>query len=274
NYEGQIAQVRARPTCVKSSRPQIGCIGEGLKANMIGALTKDAAAAYSQIITRYPVMDREEDAKKRLAALHQPIPRPTKAAVARNGAEEDSRRETTTLVKLMSVVKKGPDVSQAAKVGEPSLVDPTPISANQVERDTIRETLAGPRGTHSLSVEAVAGGTPAANQPAPRSDTATTNAANAEPFARPNSTVPGDPNELKPSGPADANELTPLAGSQSVGPSDAALPPPTQINEIHQGQRSSNSSAAASSGSSLASDQDISSSRKKKKKGLRKFIPF
>src|SRR5580692_10399317 len=99
DYEGQVAQVRARPTCVKTS-PQPGCVLETDKANMIEILSKNAAAAYSQIITRYPLMDRGEDAKKRLAALHQPIPRPTKAAVAQNKAEEDSRREADALGRL------------------------------------------------------------------------------------------------------------------------------------------------------------------------------
>src|SRR6202049_3622275 len=35
NYEGQIAQMRARATCVKTS-PQPGCIGEQVKANIVG----------------------------------------------------------------------------------------------------------------------------------------------------------------------------------------------------------------------------------------------
>ena len=46
-------------------------------------------------------MDRSDDAKKRLAALHQPIPRPTKADVAQNRAELASRSEATTVQKLM-----------------------------------------------------------------------------------------------------------------------------------------------------------------------------
>ncbi len=119
DYEGQITQLRARPTCIKTS-PQPGCVGEQIKANMIEELTRQAGAAYSQIITRYPVMDRGDDAKKRLAALHQPIPRPTRAAVAQNRAEEESRREATTLDRLMGVVKKGPDVSLASKIGDPT----------------------------------------------------------------------------------------------------------------------------------------------------------
>src|SRR6202050_1728286 len=125
NYEGQIAQMRARPTCVKTS-PQRGCVPEQVKANMIEELTKEAAGGYYQIITRYPVMDRGGDAKKRLGTPPQPIPRPTKAAVAQNRAEEESRRESTPLDLALSLVKKGPNVDLAAKVGDPTLVDPTP----------------------------------------------------------------------------------------------------------------------------------------------------
>ena len=184
---------------------------------MIEELTKEASAAYSQIITRYPVMEREDDAKKRLAALHQPIPRPTKAAVAQNKAEEDSRREDSTLDQLMSVLKKGPDVSQAAKVGEPPLVDPTPISANQLITDTMRKVMGPPAGEKGLAAEIVKDAPPAANEPAPRSDAAADN----QPFARvnkaadPNELKPAaDANELKPAGPADPNELKPAAESR------------------------------------------------------------
>src|SRR5579862_1905505 len=181
DYEGQIAQLRLRPTCVKTS-PTPGCVGEQIKANMIEELTKQAAGAYSQIITRYPVMDRSDDARKRLVALHQPVPRPTKAALAQNRREDESRRESTTLTRLMSVVKKGPDVDMAAKVGDPTLVDPTPVAANQETIRTTREAMGLPTGDHSVSVEAVGTGTPGANQPAPRSDTPPP--ASTDPFAR------------------------------------------------------------------------------------------
>ncbi|HMH08675.1 MAG TPA: outer membrane protein assembly factor BamD, partial [Terriglobales bacterium] len=58
-YEGEIAMVRSRPG------------NETAKARMIEEFTKDAAAAYSRILTRYPLMERTEDAKARLEALHQ-----------------------------------------------------------------------------------------------------------------------------------------------------------------------------------------------------------
>jgi outer membrane protein assembly factor BamD len=280
DYEGQIAQLRLRPTCVKTS-PQPGCVGEQIKANMIEELTKQAAGAYSQIITRYPVMDRGDDAKKRLVALHQPVPRPTKAALAQNRREDQSRRESTTVTRLMSVVKKGPDVDMAAKVGDPTLVDPTPVAANQETIRTTREAMGLPSADHSLSVETVGTGTPAANEPAPRSDTPAP--ASTDPFAHsttvadPNELKPTAPaNELKPSGPADPNELTPAPGAQTASVSNQPVPPPVQVNEIQSGQANSSTSqtASADASSSLATDKDISSSKKKKKKGLKKILTF
>jgi outer membrane protein assembly factor BamD len=281
NYEAEIARVRARPVCVAFNTPP-GCAGrETDKGNMIAALTKDAAAAYSQIITRYPAMEREEDAKKRLAALHQPIPHPTKAALAQNRAEEESRLESKTLDKLMSVVKKGPDVTTASKVGEPTLVDPTPVAANQVSRDIMRQTLGAPAGDHSLAVEVVKGGVPAANEPAPRSDAPP--AASGDPFARPNAASGPDPNELKPVAAADANaapdpnELKPVADQSAANSaaSNAPAPPPVQVNEIKQGAAGGDAAVdSTSSTASMASDQDVSSSKKKKKKGLKKILSF
>src|ERR1700704_5266142 len=208
-YEGEMAQVRSRPTCTKPNQPP-GCIDEGTKARMLDAFTKSAAEAYGQIIKRYPIMDRVDDAKKRLAALHQPIPRPTKAAVAQNKAEDASRRDTGTFGRLTGMFMKHPDVAQATKVGDPALVDPTPVSATEITRETVRAAMGG-SGEHNVSVEKVEGGTPPPNEAAPRSDTSP---ANSSPFARPNTRAGG--NDLQPAGPtsspaADPNELKPDA---------------------------------------------------------------
>src|SRR5258708_21404846 len=164
-YEGEITQLRARPVCKPFNTPP-GCVGgETTKANIIDEWTKQASAAYSQILTRYPLMERTDDAKRRLAALHQPIPRPTKAAVAQNRAEEDSHREANTLDRLMSVVKKGPDTAQAAKVGEPTLVDPTPVSANQLVGETMRRALGPSRGSNGVTLETCKSAAAAPNDP-------------------------------------------------------------------------------------------------------------
>jgi len=266
NYEGQMARVRNSPTCDVHFLPR-GCTTEAKKAEFVDTLTRHASEQYARIVTRYPLMDRSDDAKKRLAALHQPIPRPTKGDVARNRAELESRSEATTVQQLMDLVKKGPNVALATKVGEPTMVDPDPVAPNQVIQ---KEFLPGAPSGKDNDVAGVTIINP--NQPAGGSAPPSDVTPGSSPFGQPASgTAPPatpDPNELKPNAPADPNELKPTDNGN-----DQALPPPPQVNEIHQGQSSSSASASADN-SAPASDQDLSSSKKKKKKGLKKIIPF
>jgi len=281
SYEGQMALVRSRPG------------NEILKARLIQNLTEKASEAYSRILTRYPIMDRADDAKARLEALHQPVPRPTKAALALNKAEADSRRESGTLATIMRGFQKHPDVANAAKVGEPTLVDSKEMSAVEVtqkESQAMMGSAAG--GSRATTGEIIGTGPPGADQPAPRSDTppaenspavgvqvlnGTAPADNA-PAENAVAPPPADPNELKPNPePADPNELKPTVPADS----GQALPPPAQVNEIQTGPTDQNASASspaaspdAKAGDEPASDADVSSSKPKKKKGLKKVIPF
>ena len=251
SYEREIAVVQARDS---------GKTEAGIKAKqrLLDDFTKKAAAAYSQILTRYPVMDRAAEAKLRLAALHQSIPRPTKAALAQNKAEEDSRHESGTLAKVMGNIRRHPDTSMAAKVGEPTLVDPKPLSATEVVR-AATNAMTGAKENNTLSVETVKAGEPPPNQPVPRSDGGD---AAAPPAA--------DPNEMTPNvvGP-DANELKP-----NVDPGAVPLPAPPQTNEITPGSSGTTPSAQSNS-SAPATDEEISSSSKHKgKKGIKKIVPL
>ena len=264
-YEGEIAMLRSRPG------------NEVYKARMIEDFAKNATDAYSRILTRYPLMERTVDAKARLEALHQPIPRPTKAALAQNKAEEDSRREASTVSRLMGNFQKHPDVAEAARVGEPTLVDPQMVSATSVVQEATRAMMGGAAAgdKNAVAIETVGKGALAADQPAPRSDTpapetAVTPADNATPAA--------DPNELKPNVAADPNELKP-----NVDNSAQTAPPPTQVNELdpadeRASRRRRKWQTAAGASSATADDKDIeaatSSSKHKKKKGLHKVIPF
>jgi len=271
NYEAQIQRVRSAPTCDAHGMPR-GCTLEAGKAKYIGELTKEASAEYSKIVTRYPMMDRFDDAKKRLAALHQPIPRPTKAAVAQNKAEIASRSESSTVQKMIGLIKKGPDMSQASKVGEPSLVDPELVSATGVISKEARGAAGLPgedTGSKSATVEILNDKQPGTNAIPPAGNALP---GGGSPFANApggaaTATTP-DPNELKPTAAPDPNELKPT----DTG-ADPSLPPPTQVNEIQQGQSSSAPTAKADD-SAPASDEDLSSSKKKHKKGLKKVVPF
>jgi outer membrane protein assembly factor BamD len=265
NYEGRIERIRKSPTCDVYMLPR-GCMMEADKASAITQLSKSAAEKYSTILTRYPLMDRADDAKKRLEAMHEPVPRPTKAAVARNKAEIDSRGQATIMQWAMGLIKKGPDVSQATTVGEPRLDDPEPISATKVRQDDAKAFLdSATSRTNSVGVKVTnqsqpANGVPAAdNIPSPNPFGAPSAA------ATPPATVSNDPNELKPNQPADPNELPPTNSGV-----DTSLPPPTQVNEI----QNLSSSTAKANDSTPASDQDISSSRRKRKKGFKKINRF
>jgi outer membrane protein assembly factor BamD len=285
SYEGQINTLRA-------SKMQ-----EAAKAKVIQEFTKNAADAYSKILTRYPVMNRAEDAKKRLAALHQPIPEPTKEAVAQNQREEDSRRSSGMFGRLMGNFTRHPDVAAATKVGDPALVTPKPYSATDVVKEANVALMGGNNassGDHKVSVETVKGvGAPPPGEATPRSDAPPAAGADtANPAPAPDaSTDSGGVNSSTAAPPADPNanavpELKPNVDDSSGG---QPLPPPAQVNEVQQGSQpdaagkradsaagsattGSSGNAATSSSSSQKDDSPNVSSSKKKKK--HKLIPF
>ena len=287
-YEGEIAMLRARPG------------NEVQKARMIQEFTNGAAAAYSRIVTRYPVMDRADDAKSRLQALHQKVPRATRAAIAQNKAEENSRRQASTMSKVMKTFDKHPDVAPAARVGEPTLVDPKEVSATEVVQQATRAAIGNTSSGGTASVETLKSGALPTDQPAPRSDSPldsgptvnnvpVENSGGAAP-ATPAANAAPDPNELKPDvTPADPNELKPNVANDGSQPA----PAPSQVNEIQQGSSSPDTSSGqsvASDGKTTQSPSDAkgndstsddttddsatSSSKHKKKKGLHKIVPF
>jgi outer membrane protein assembly factor BamD len=276
SYEGEIAMLRGRK------------MREDQRADAVMWATKGAAEAYSRILTRYPLMERAEDAKMRLQAMHQPVPRPTKAAVAQNKAEQDSRRESGMVGKLMRNFQKHPDVAQAARVGQPTLVDPQMMSAKEVVEQAAKAMSRGGSGaadSNKVSIEALGVGAPPPNQAAPRSDTPPispetedNSAAAARTAPQTNEATPNpaaDSNELKPNLAADPNELKP-----NVSDNAQALPPPQQVNEVQPGQNAQVTNggkagdSTSASGSELADESTLSSSKHKKKKGLKKIVPF
>jgi len=262
DFEGQMTRLRNSPTCDVKGLPR-GCTTEAAKAKYSEEFTKNAAEAYAKIITRYPMMDRADDARKRLTALHQAVPRPTKAAVLQNKREIASRGETTTMGRITGLIKKGPDVARAAQVGEPNLVEPNPVAAT----DVVKQEAMGAMGGGEKAVVGAEIMKPGASDASPAADpTATGPTPFGQPPAGTTPPVASDPNELKPAAAADSNELTPTNAG------DQALPAPTQVNEIQQGQPSSDA-AKNNDDSTPASDADLSSS-KKKKKGLKKIVPF
>jgi len=279
SHEDEIARIQRAPTCGKVRT--VGCIPEAEKARLIDRLAKQAAEAYAKIITRYPAMDRAWDAKTRLEALNQPVPRPTRAAMDLNKKEVASRQEPGMLSKTMGAFTKRPDTGRAARVGDPAMTDGRTVIAAEVVRAT---TGMGSAISDSNVTSQVISGVPAPNQEAPRSDTppAASNplADAAQPPADSAGQGPAQQGTAPPSG---VGELTPnVADPNELKPNVAtgdpnALPPPVQTNELANGNANSggNVNASATSSSKNPDDLvDISSSKKKKKKGVGKLNPF
>src|SRR6516164_1124856 len=103
--------------------------------------------------------------------MKQPVPHATEAAIAQDKAEIASRGTQGHFGKLMENFKKGPDVSDATKVGEPTMVDPKQISAPDMVRAANSSIMGSLGGSNKVGVERVGNGAlPAANGPVPRSD--------------------------------------------------------------------------------------------------------
>ncbi len=244
-------------------------MNETTKGILIKLYTQRATEAYDRILTRYPLEGRAPEAKKRLEAMKQPIPQATPQAIAEDKREIESRGSLGHVGKVIENFHRGPDVSEATHVGEPTLVDPQQFSAPDLVRG-VTEGLNNPGaggGSH-VSVEKTGeGAAPSANAPAPHSDaTPGTAPANDAPAATDNATVA--PASGAPAGSDMKNDLPPASNGT------APVPPPAQVNEVAGGDQSSTAQPAASSSGQQQTppaSPDESSSKKKKKKHLLLF---
>jgi outer membrane protein assembly factor BamD len=85
-----------------------------------------AGAAYSRIVREYPLSHRVDDAKKRLAGLELPIPEADPVAYNRMKYELENRDKASIADQALGIFKRGPDVGQAAKSGQPAMTSLRP----------------------------------------------------------------------------------------------------------------------------------------------------
>lgn len=72
---------------------------------------KQAVPYYDRLIMEFPLSPRVADAKSSLAALHEPIPQPTKAMLARAQADAAHRSHEGLIDKALGAFSSGPDYS-------------------------------------------------------------------------------------------------------------------------------------------------------------------
>jgi outer membrane protein assembly factor BamD len=282
-------------------------LAEVAKAPLIKQYTDNAVAAYDRILTNYPLEDRAVDARKALLAMGKPIPKATPEAIAQNKKEQDSRGSMTTKEKLMYNFKKGPDVSEAVTVGDPTLVDPKQASAPDIVRGATATILTSLTAATTGAAKPGTGAAPAANAAAPPTDAAAAPGATAGAGSGGGTTLNSGVEVVNPAGgstpaapaarlgiaapaanpaanndsavPELGNDLAPAAapaaapGSAAAG--DPAPPlPPTQVNDAPKAATGGTTPASASSSDAATTAADPateSSSKKKKKKHLLVF---
>jgi outer membrane protein assembly factor BamD len=116
------------------------------KAELIKVYNDRAAAAWERVVLRYPMAPHVEDAKDRLIALGRPVPEPTQQELAESEAEEGSRINVKLKDRALLLVKHGPSTIESARVGEPSLTDPAPTLAPDVNKQTMATFTAAMKG--------------------------------------------------------------------------------------------------------------------------------
>ncbi len=201
--------------------PRMAKINPKAKQELMKAYDDQAADAYARVITHYSMAPHVEDARERLIALNRTVPEPTKEELADSEAEEQSRTGITFKDRALLLVKRGPVTVNAARVGEPTLVDPPQVTAPAVHaRDT------------ALFVAALNGKPLPAASPIGTAPTAVANGAAAEPAPDANTplqleNVPG------------ANGGAPSGGAPAIG---------AQIVGTGQGSAGDNSTGTAPAG--------------------------
>ena len=76
--------------------------------------------AYQKLVRQYPLSPYAEDAKKRLKAMEAEIPEPDPVALAHMKYEQENVTHVGLFAKYWGYVSSKPDVSKAAKSGEPA----------------------------------------------------------------------------------------------------------------------------------------------------------
>ena len=82
--------------------------------------------AYAKIVRDYPLSPYAEDAASQLKELELPVPEPDKAAVAHMQYEKDHRVKPGIVARDTLFLKRNPDMSMAAKSGDPAMTTMRP----------------------------------------------------------------------------------------------------------------------------------------------------
>jgi outer membrane protein assembly factor BamD len=157
--------------------------------------------ALAKIVRDYPLSPYVDPSKKRLKELEMPIPEADPRAVAHMKYEKENRTRPSVLSRDSQFLKRGPDVSAAAKSGMPTMTNPkqsVPLSVPSAAAALVA-TPAPTTGINDVTIAPVTGGS---------------SALDTKPDAR--TTLKTDP-----TAPAKTDATTPEAAKTDVAPAKA-----------------------------------------------------
>jgi outer membrane protein assembly factor BamD len=95
---------------------------QGDSFSHLGPKFRDRSAeAFTKLARDYPLSPYADDAKKRLKSMEKPIPEPDQVAMQRQKYELENQDKPGMMSHFWGVFRKGPDMSMAAKSGQPAM---------------------------------------------------------------------------------------------------------------------------------------------------------
>ncbi|MGA7522073.1 MAG: outer membrane protein assembly factor BamD [Acidobacteriaceae bacterium] len=131
---------------VEAQKMSLARLPAKARTELVRYYDNQAVEAWDRVVTRYPLAPHVEDAKDRLIAMGRPIPGASPQALAESQAEEDSRVSVRLGTRTLALLGHGPSTIKSARVGEPSLQSPPPVTAPEVIQQSgvaFRAALAG-----------------------------------------------------------------------------------------------------------------------------------
>jgi len=138
-YEAEAAAVRTETVCNKNLPPGTRCLPEGAKGRLLLDYDSKAAEDYRRVVLYHSAAPHVEDAKERLTGMNLPIPTPTKEQEALSEELESSRAQYNLQKRIELLFLREPDTVTAARMGMPSLSDPTPTTAPVVMKELLAD---------------------------------------------------------------------------------------------------------------------------------------
>lgn len=148
---------------------------------------KQAGDMFARIVREYPLSERADAAKKRLEDMELPVPQVDRVAYDREKYEEENYKRPGLLARSTGWLRSGPDVSHAAKSGQPTMTDPKrtiPASVPVVNTTETASAATPGGGTTDVSAQQVGNNSALDKKPDARSTGGTAQAAQPLPSNR------------------------------------------------------------------------------------------